>query len=113
MHTRKKRLRGMRDLMTIQGLAGRTLPNSREQIVAEQARLEHERSRLEREQAMWEGNLQRTIERLNIVIERLALLGNALEPEKEERPAAMRRNAPAHDEPALDQTEWHEVVLEY
>ena len=59
-----KRPRGMRELMTIQGLAGRTVPDSREQIMAEQARLEHERARLQRELDMWQENARKTAIRL-------------------------------------------------
>jgi hypothetical protein len=107
------RPRGMREVMTIQGLAGRTVPDSREQIMAEQARLEHERSRLQRELAMWQENARKTGERLKGVEERMALLRNTLEPMLDPRPdegAARQTAQPAEAEPV---TAWHEVVLEY
>lgn len=104
-----KRLRGMRDLTTVQGLAGRSVPHSREQVVAEQARLEHERTRLQRELAMWQDNQQRTNDRLAAVEERLALLASAIAPaESAPRPAPRRSG-----DPATPDTEWHEIVLEY
>jgi hypothetical protein len=110
MHARMKRVRGMRDLTTVQGLSGRTLPNSREQIVAEQSRLEHERSRLERELALWQENQQRTNERLNGVVERLALLSTALKPTDDPQPGTRREQTSSpHEEPI----NWHAIVLEY
>jgi hypothetical protein len=110
-----KRTRGMRELMTIQGLAGRTVPNSREQVVAEQARLEHERARLERELFMWQENERRTGERLAAVNERLAMLAAVCakdDAESGRQPAAPRATHKA-DEPAEPASQWHEIVLEY
>ena len=115
-----KRPRGMRELATIQGLSGRTVPSSREQIVAEQSRLEHERARLERELKMWQDNERRTGDRLAGVHERLALLTSACEqleggsepPNRGYRPG--RPNRPTYEaEPTEPTTTWHEVVLEY
>ena len=108
------RPRGMRDLMTIQGLAGRSVPESREQIMAEQARLEHERSRLQRELAMWMENGRKTSERLQGVEERMELLRRTLEPMLDPAPAegaARRPSQPA--EPEQPSATWHAVVLEY
>jgi hypothetical protein len=104
----------MRELMTIQGLAGRTVPDSREQIVAEQARLEHERTRLQRELAMWQENGRKTSERLHGVEERMALLRRTLEPMLEPEPTTNERPPARPAEPDVEpSTEWHEVVLEY
>jgi chromosome segregation ATPase len=105
------RPRGMRELMTIQGLAGRKVPDSREQIVAEQARLEHERARLRRELEMWQENARKTGARLQSLEDRMALLRRTIEPLLDpdpERPAP--RNADSEPEST---TVWHEVVLEY
>jgi hypothetical protein len=106
-----KRPRGMRDLMTIQGIAGRSVPDSREQIVAEQSRLEHERARLRRELEMWQGNLDKTAGRLQGVEDRMALLRRTLEPMLDPEPD---RPAPRSAEPEPEpSTTWHEIVLEY
>jgi len=103
----------MRDLMTIQGIAGRSVPDSREQIVAEQARLEHERTRLRRELAMWQENERKTSDRLQGVEDRMALLRRTIEPMLD--PVPERKPArEAESEPEVDPaTVWHEVVLEY
>jgi hypothetical protein len=110
-----KRPRGMRELMTIQGLAGRSVPDSREQIVAEQARLEHERARLRRELEMWQENGRKTAARLQAAEDRMALLRRTLEPllEPEETAPAGRRPAQPADPEPEPTTTWHEVVLEY
>jgi chromosome segregation ATPase len=105
------RPRGMRELMTIQGIAGRKVPDSREQIVAEQARLEHERARLRRELEMWQKNADKTAGRLQALEDRMALLRRTIEPlldPEPERPGS--RNAESETEST---TVWHEVVLEY
>jgi len=72
-------------------MAGRTVPERREQIVAEQAHLEHERSRLRRELDMWRENVRKTAERLQAVEARMARLGR----EPDRRPA---RNAEGQGE---------------
>jgi hypothetical protein len=110
-----KRPRGMRELMTIQGLAGRSVPDSREQIVAEQARLEHERARLRRELEMWQENGRKTAGRLQTVEDRMALLRRTIEPMLEPEPTAESdRPAARSTEPEPEpSTVWHEVVLEY
>jgi hypothetical protein len=111
-----KRPRGMRDLMTIQGISGRTVPDSREQIVAEQSRLEHERARLRRELEMWQGNLDKTAGRLQGVEDRMALLRRTLEPMLDPEPAAPdaeRRASRAVEPEPEPATTWHEIVLEY
>lgn len=43
------RPKGLREIKTAQGIPGRASGSSREQAVAELARLEHERARLQRE----------------------------------------------------------------
>jgi hypothetical protein len=101
----------MRDLMTIQAISGRSVPDTREQIVAEQARLEHERTRLRRELAMWEENGRKTATRLQAVEDRMTLLRRTIAPlidPEPARPAA--RSTELEPEPS---TTWHEVVLEY
>jgi hypothetical protein len=77
---KSKSTRGMRDIPTIQGLRHHSLPTTREQTVAEVARLEHEKSRLERELNMWLENQKKTESRLQHVRERLTLLQQLLEP---------------------------------
>jgi hypothetical protein len=109
-----KRPRGMRDLMTIQGIAGRSVPDSREQIVAEQSRLEHERARLRRELAMWEENGRKTAGRLQAVEDRMTLLRRTLEPLLDPAPAEANRGSARQAEPETEpSTVWHEIVLEY
>jgi hypothetical protein len=110
---RANRPRGMRDLMMIKGMAERAVPERREQIVAEQAHLEHERSRLRRELDMWQENGRKTAERLQAVEDRMALLRRTiaplLDPEPDWRPA---QNADGQGE-AEPLTIWHKVALEY
>jgi hypothetical protein len=77
---KSKSTRGMRDIPTIQGLRHRSLPTTREQTVAEVARLEHEQARLKRELDVWHKNQKRTENRLQQVRERLVLLQQVLEP---------------------------------
>ena len=110
------RSRGMRDVTTLQGLRSRSVPSSREQIMAELSRLEHEKARLERERGIWLENQRNTEERLSANEERIALLqaafeqmsgGRSARPARAQRPAAGR---PADDEPP---TEWSTFVLEY
>lgn len=74
-----KRARDMRDIPTIQGLRHRAMPRTREQAVAEMARLEHEKARLGRELNIWADNQKRTEGRLRHVEERLALVQKILD----------------------------------
>jgi hypothetical protein len=109
----------MRELMTIQGLAGRSVPDSREQIVAEQARLEHERTRLRRELEMWHENARKTAGRLQTVEDRMTLLRRTIEPLIDADQAAdqadegERRPVRSAEPEPESMTTWHEVVLEY
>jgi peptidoglycan hydrolase CwlO-like protein len=111
-----KVVRGMRDVPTIQGLRHRSLPDTREQAVAEFARLEHEKARLERELNMWVSNQQKTESRLRQVEERLALLEQIMNPPAAEDTA--KRTA-AHRSPTKEDSDegaaqgWREVSLEY
>ncbi len=55
-----KHVRSMRDIPTIQGLRNRSVPTTREQVMSELARLEHEKARLEREMNIWLANQKKT-----------------------------------------------------
>ena len=72
-------IRNMRDLPTIQGLKNRSLPDNREQIMSELARLEHEKARLEREKTIWISNQKKAQTRIDQVQERFDLLQRMLE----------------------------------
>ncbi|MBP1467062.1 hypothetical protein EYB53_015210 [Candidatus Chloroploca sp. M-50] len=117
MKTRK--IRGMRDVMTSRGSGGRSVPPTREKILAEQARLEHKRAMLERELAMWSENQRQTAERLQEVLDRLEVLMEATAPvpapEAEAKALRPNRNRVARDDESDDDslTEWHAIVLEY
>lgn len=67
-------IRNMRDIPTIQGLKNRTVPGSREQIVSELARLEHEKARIMREINVWLSNHKKALIRSQDVQERIDLL---------------------------------------
>jgi hypothetical protein len=112
----RARVRSMRDIPTIQGLRSRSVPASREQAVAEMARMEHEKARLERELEMWLGNQRNAEKRLRQVEERLAGLEQILNPSDGDD--ATKR--PAHRKPTEgtdggeDQVRtWREIPLEY
>ncbi|NCC37451.1 MAG: hypothetical protein EOM24_36380 [Chloroflexia bacterium] len=117
MKTRK--IRGMRDVMTSRGSGGRSVPPTREKILAEQARLEHKRAMLERELAMWSENQRQTAERLQEVLDRLEVLMEATAPvaapETEAKASRSNRKRAARDDESDDDssTEWHAIVLEY
>jgi hypothetical protein len=74
-----KSVRGMRDVPTIQGLRHRSLPTTREQTVAEVARLEHEKARLQRELNLWLDHQRKTEGQLQQVEERLIILQQILD----------------------------------
>jgi hypothetical protein len=113
---KKERVRGMRDIPTIQGLRNRSLPASREQAVAEVARMEHEKARLERELAIWLGNQRNTEKRLLQVEERLVSLEQILNPPDGDgatkRP--VRRTPTERTEGGEEEVrKWREIPLEY
>ncbi len=117
-----KSARGMRDIPTIQGLRHRSLPTSREQTVAEVARLEHEKSRLKRELNLWIGHQKRTESQLQQVEERLAVLQQILdqpadddqtEPSDRRRPKVRRSPAEEADSGEDKVQEWKKITLEY
>lgn len=104
------RPKGLRDLRTPQNLSRRNQSNSREQAVAELARLEHEKARLSRELDVWRQNMQRTATQLEQVEARLAALHQQIE-----RPAAQPVAQPARrthrDEPEPER--YTSISLEY
>ncbi len=109
------RPKGLREIKTAQGIPGRASGSSREQAVAELARLEHERARLQRELNVWRQNQQRTDDQLRRVEERLSTLQGVLaeEPDATPRPAPRRpapRPATNDDDP---NSSWSSVALEY
>ena len=110
-----KHLPGMRNIPTIQGLRNRTVPATREQIMSELARLEHEKARLERELNMWLDNQKKTQVRIQEMQERVNLLQYLLEDLSPKRRPA---NSPASGEQADEDVEqkagqYQEVPLEY
>ena len=109
--------RGMRDIPTIQGNSSRSVPRTREQVVTELARLEHEKARLERELKIWSSNQQKTVDRLQRVEGRLAILQQALNPPSAE---GSTEHSEAHRSPAQsaegskgETRRWREVKLDY
>jgi chromosome segregation ATPase len=111
-----KRPKGMRDIMTVQGLGSRSIPNSREQIMTELSRLEHEKARLGREREIWATNQQKAEGRLQAAEERIGLLQAALDEQRQEQPdqpATARRSASFAEEPEEAPTSWRAVVLKY
>ena len=118
------KLRTMRDIPSISTACRRQKPGTREQAVNELAHLEHEKVRLERELSIWAGNAKRTQDRLQYVLDRLAVLQNILRP-----PAPQAASAPATasdgaaagpasadagaDSPDGSKPAWREVSLEY
>lgn len=111
------KMRGMRDIPTIQGLSNRSVPTTREQAVTELARLEHEKARLERELKMWTENQKKTQARLQKVEERLALLQQTLDPPATQSPPRRRKaSRPSAEDAEGDDDEsqgWREISLEY
>jgi len=110
------RVRSMRDIPTIQGLRHRSVPASREQAVAEVARMEHEKARLERELEIWLGNQRNTEKRLRQVVERLAGLEQMLyspdgdgATERQVRRTTTERTGGGEEEVR----KWREIPLEY
>jgi hypothetical protein len=119
--------RRIRDVADAQRLVRRAIPQRREKIAHEWARLEHEKVRLERELALWRDHQRRTEERLAAVETRLALLQEALGPEQGRQPTpttprtrqpAQRLSArpPLRQQRATDSgsaPSWSKVKLDY
>jgi septal ring factor EnvC (AmiA/AmiB activator) len=112
-----KHTRGMRNIPTIQGLRHRSLPTTREQAVAEVARLEHEKARLNRELNLWIDHQKRTEGQLQQVEERLAILQQILDETAAEgstKRARARRSRIERGNSGEGETQgWREISLEY
>ncbi len=117
-----KNVRGMRNIPTIQGLRHRSLPTTREQTVAEVARLEHEKARLKRELNLWTDHQKRTEDQLQQVEERLATLQQILDETADDDPTkpSGRGRARVHrsrtekgDSGKGESQGWQEIPLEY
>jgi len=106
-----KQVRSMRDIPTIQGLRNRSVPTTREQVMSELARLEHEKARLERELNMWIANQKKTEDRLQQLQERVNLLQTVMD----EISPKKRKLDPGSEqaEKIDDKNGYHEVSLEY
>ena len=98
--------RGMQDVPTAQTLINRSVPASRVQIVAQLARMEHEKVRLERELSVWVGKQKKTERRLQQARKHIELLQGALD-----KLSADRRSAAA--DAGQDAGTWLEIPLEY
>ena len=114
---KKNHTRGMRDISTIQGLRRRSLSSTREQTVADLARLEHEKARLKRELGIWIDNQKRAEGRLRHVEERLALLQQSLDPPDSggsKKHTQVRRSTTDDAGGGEDEVqEWREIPLAY
>ena len=117
-----KNLRGMRNIPTIQGLRHRSLPTTREQVVAELARLEHEKVRLKRELNLWIDHQKRTEGQLQRVEERLAILQEIMDqtadddsakPSSQRRTKTRRSPTEKADSREGEAQSWREIPLEY
>ncbi len=96
--------KGMHDVPTAQSLRNRSLPSSRAAIVAQLARMEHEKARLERELNVWRDKQQQTEGRLQQVQEHIARLQQALDVSWAEEKRADDQG---------DTRSWREIPLEY
>ncbi len=119
--------RGMHDIATAQSLINRSVPATRAQMVAQLARMEHERERLERELNVWAGKQKQTEGRLQQVRRHITLLQGALNessaafpesyPERSRRGSRRDRRPPSAEGSSEDSkqeaTTWQEIALEY
>lgn len=108
------KIKGMRDVQTLCGLAHDAVTGTRAQTVNKLAYLEHAKDQLERELEIWASNQTRAENRLQSVRQRIAMLQKALE---EMEPSA-KRHAPLPNQEAEDDSReagppWREVTLEY
>ncbi|NJN16141.1 MAG: hypothetical protein HC822_07610 [Oscillochloris sp.] len=107
------RPKGMRAIRTTRSLNRSPRATSREQQVAELARLEHEKARLSRELDVWRQNAARTndqLERVEVRLNELRELLRADEPVPIRPAHPRRRPAERRDD---DEGEWKTVSLEY
>jgi peptidoglycan hydrolase CwlO-like protein len=101
----------MRDIPTIQGLRNRSVPATREQVMSELARLEHEKARLERELNIWLANQKKTEGRLQQLQERVNLLQAVMD---EISPKKHKLDPGSEQAEKIDDKNgYHEVSLEY
>lgn len=109
------RVRSMRDIPSLQGLRNRSVPASRQQAVAEVARMEHEKARLERELEIWLGNQRNTERRLRQVEERLAGLEQVLHPPDGDgaTKCQVRRTPTERTDGGEEVRKWQEITLQY
>lgn len=92
------------------------MPTNRSQIVNELSYLEHEKSRLEHELHLWREKERCSVERLQMVEARLALLRQSLNPPSEQ-PVAQPRTvqspmAVTNQDDSADRN-WKEITFEY
>jgi len=106
------KIKGMRNIPTVQGLAHRAVPSNREQAVSELARQEHERARLQRELNLWLSKKEQTEQRLQAVQERIKQLEQALyESCSDSSQATRTEGSPSGEEKG--KKNWREIPLEY
>ena len=98
--------RGMQDVPTAQTLINRSVPASRVQIVAQLARMEHEKVRLERELSVWVGKQKETEGRLQQARQHIELLQGALDKSSADHPSPMADDV-------QEAETWREIPLEY
>lgn len=113
---KSNRVRGMRDIPTVRGLRSVSVPTTREEAVAELARMEHEKARLQRELDMWIKNQRTTENRLRQVEVRLSLLEEILNPPAGDgAPKRQVRRAPVQEAENRESSpqNWKEIPLEY
>ncbi|NJM08210.1 hypothetical protein HC891_21555 [Candidatus Gracilibacteria bacterium] len=100
------RPKGLRNLRTVQQANRRNQIGSREQMVAELARLEHEKARLQREVEVWRQNQRRTETQLEHVEARLAQLARAID-------LTGAESVPANRDNEAESRTWLGMTLEY
>ncbi len=114
--------KGMRDVPTMQAIHSRNQKRSREQMVTEFARLEHEKARLERELQLWTKKKMVTEEALAKVQFELDEIQQDLMPAPSDSPprnVVRRRTAQQAtagndgDAQADEGPAWREIAMEY
>ena len=105
------KIKGMRDVQTLCGLAHDAVTGTRAQIVNKLAYLEHSKDQLERELEIWTSNRKRAENRLQSVRQRIALLQVAPEPSAKRRASSPDPEVEADSREA--ETPCREITLEY